>query len=512
MLKDLQDDADDRKRAHDDASCIEQNIPRVPLVLPRLVDGLCAHGKKIMKSLSTSQECIGAVAMLLGDCLTQTWEWRAIQLLHPSEMQQVRENTNSNASDDDTPISPCQCGKQSQLRVFMSRTQDGHTPLMLAALNGHDDCVKLLLQEGASVMMKTTHAVTAQHLAATQGFNAVLEVLLQDPACDFAVTELHGNHILHQAVCNGHPACVRVALHNFSSKEATHSTFIDAVNDVGYSPLLLAARHGQADCIMELVGVKASTSLKSPDGYSSLHLAAVNGHAPCISSLLTSITGVELHAAKDELDSLYKRLKGVERRIAQCELDELRAVNVWSMDKCENTKQLIEQAEQLVMETKLNASILEADIVRSQQRIQELEQCMSRDATPLRSIDIDEFIDGHTALHLAAMANAPQCVEVLLKFRAQINLRNKNSLTSCLIASLNGHYEVVDVLARCGADMALIGHEVVQGSIMHEQLPETGCSGTLYSGYSSPEWTRRRGSPAWSRRREMIGQQSMHPG
>ena len=57
------------------------------------------------------------------------------------------------------------------------RDQDGMTPLMLAAMNGHDVCAKILLEKGADVKIHV-YGFTALHFAAKKGYHRCIEVLL----------------------------------------------------------------------------------------------------------------------------------------------------------------------------------------------------------------------------------------------------------------------------------------------------------------------------------------------
>jgi uncharacterized protein len=55
---------------------------------------------------------------------------------------------------------------------------DKNTPLHLAAMHGHADTAKLLLDDGANVNALNTAGMTALHLAAKAGFLDVVKVLV----------------------------------------------------------------------------------------------------------------------------------------------------------------------------------------------------------------------------------------------------------------------------------------------------------------------------------------------
>ena len=60
----------------------------------------------------------------------------------------------------------------------------GFTVLMLAAGNGHERVVELLLRRGAKVNQQSSDGLTALTLAATQGHERVVDMLLRHGAED----------------------------------------------------------------------------------------------------------------------------------------------------------------------------------------------------------------------------------------------------------------------------------------------------------------------------------------
>ena len=61
--------------------------------------------------------------------------------------------------------------------------------------------------------------------------------------------------------------------------------------------------------------------------------------------------------------------------------------------------------------------------------------------------------DGWTALMLASLNGHQQVVELLLKQHADINTQNEGGWTALMIASLNGHHQIVELLVKEHADI-----------------------------------------------------------
>ena len=61
--------------------------------------------------------------------------------------------------------------------------------------------------------------------------------------------------------------------------------------------------------------------------------------------------------------------------------------------------------------------------------------------------------DGFTPLHLAASEGHAQLIEILVKFKAQVDARTNNFRTPLHIACLRGNLSVVQSLVQHGADV-----------------------------------------------------------
>ncbi|KAJ3609681.1 hypothetical protein NHX12_024194 [Muraenolepis orangiensis] len=197
---------------------------------------------------------------------------------------------------------------------------NGQTPLMLAVLSGHTECVYSLLSQGASVAAKDRWGRTALHrgrgasvcvrdvrgrtpvhLAAACGRVGALGVLLQaSSSSSHAPTQLTDNQgytPLHWACYNGYDGCVEVLLEHEAFRKIQGNSF---------SPLHCAVMNdneGVAEMLLDSLG-GAIVNTADSKGRTALHAAAFSDHVECVSLLLghgAHANSVDTHARSTAL-------------------------------------------------------------------------------------------------------------------------------------------------------------------------------------------------------------------
>uniref|UniRef100_A0A672L4G7 Ankyrin repeat domain 28 n=1 Tax=Sinocyclocheilus grahami TaxID=75366 RepID=A0A672L4G7_SINGR len=179
------------------------------------------------------------------------------------------------------------------------RDGKGQTPLMLAVLGGHTDCVYILLSEGASVEARDKWGRTALHRGAVMGQEACVEALLQHGS-SLLVQDSRGRSPMHLAAACGHVGVLRALL-------KTQKTVLVLKDNCGYTPLHWACYNGHDACVELLL---EHDVFQKPEGnsFSPLHCAVINDNesaaemlietlGPAIVNATDSQTRTPLHAA-----------------------------------------------------------------------------------------------------------------------------------------------------------------------------------------------------------------------
>ncbi|CAJ2505561.1 Uu.00g129550.m01.CDS01 [Anthostomella pinea] len=147
------------------------------------------------------------------------------------------------------------------------------TPVLLAAENGHEAVVRLLLDTGnVDPDSKDRDGQTPLSWAAEDGYEAVVRLLLDTGSVDPDSKDRYGRTPLSWAARNGYEAVVRLLLD-------TGNVDPDSKNSCGQTPLSWAARNGY-EAVVRLLLDTGSVDPDSKDRYGRTPLwwAARNGH------------------------------------------------------------------------------------------------------------------------------------------------------------------------------------------------------------------------------------------
>jgi ankyrin repeat protein len=189
-----------------------------------------------------------------------------------------------------------------------ARTREGVTPLQLAATNGNAPIIDRLLEAGADPNAALTPSGdTALMMAARTGKTDTIRVLVEAGADANATETWGGTTALMWAVSEGHAGATRMLIDAGADVNA-RSHYVAAANGRGFegrtplasatdakaaefasgwlTPLMFAAREGDAELARILVGSGADVDAVAGDGKTALAVAIFNGNYEVASYLV----------------------------------------------------------------------------------------------------------------------------------------------------------------------------------------------------------------------------------
>ena len=168
----------------------------------------------------------------------------------------------------------------------------GRTPLLRAAKEGHEVVVELLLMKRVDTDSKDENGRTPLASAAESGHEAVVKLLLATKRVNVDSKDVDGYTPLSWAAKNGHEEVVRLLVTervDTNSKDAKY----------GRTPLLWAAENGHEVVVKLLLATKrVNVDSKDVDGYTPLSWAAKNGHEGVV-RLLLAVDGIDVNSDDD---------------------------------------------------------------------------------------------------------------------------------------------------------------------------------------------------------------------
>ena len=198
-----------------------------------------------------------------------------------------------------------------------SKTREGDTPLMLAALNGKLRAVKWFLERGATVACEEKRGWNTLHHAAQGGDTDIISLIHTHlPNIDSKTRE--GDTPLMLAALNGKLRAVKWFLERGATVACeekrgwntlhhaaqggdtdiislihTHLPNIESKTGEGYTPLMVAALAGKLHAVKWFLEKGATVACESNRGWNTLHCAAKGGDTDIISLIHTHLPNID---------------------------------------------------------------------------------------------------------------------------------------------------------------------------------------------------------------------------
>ncbi|XP_013388856.1 serine/threonine-protein phosphatase 6 regulatory ankyrin repeat subunit B-like [Lingula anatina] len=328
--------------------------------------------------------------------------------------------------------------------------QDGSTPLHWAALGSGTQCVQLLLQHGADTSIQDMGGSTPLHIAARFGNTQCVQLFLQHGA-DTNIQDKGGSTPLHLEARFGNTQCVQLFLQ--------HGTDTSIQDEDGKTPLHLAALEGQTLCVQLLLQHGADTNIHDQGGNTPLHWAARDGRTQCVQLLLQhgADTNIEdkngwtpLHTA-----AVFGHAEWVQLLLQHGADTSIQDKYGWTplhqavrFDNTECVRLLLKHgADASIQDEKGNTPLHLA--VRDNRT-----QCVKLLLQHKADTSIQDE-HGKTPLHRAALGSRTQCFQLLLQHRADTSMQDKEGHTPFHLAARDGHTQIVQLLLQHGADTSI---------------------------------------------------------
>lgn len=318
----------------------------------------------------------------------------------------------------------------------------GATPLILASYLGYTDIVNALIEKGVDVKAKDdVDGCMAIHLAAANGKNEVIDILLD--------------------------------------KDASN---INDVDNKGNTPLHWASMKDRADTVSLLIENGADIEAKDIDNWTALHYAAAFASLQTVEALvdngadknsLTKDGNIPVNYAKDETIKTYLSGGKIGREDTE-EVVEEETKETAADETAENTETsetITEDELNNELDTTQNGSIVDPTVVDlDPKQLELLIAVKNNDIIAVNALLKENvnpnFVDeeGYSPLHRAVLNNNLDVVNVLFSYKdidTEIKLPYEASVddwylggaTPLLVASYTGNADIVNALIEAGSDI-----------------------------------------------------------
>lgn len=371
-----------------------------------------------------------------------------------------------------------------KFREVDSRSDNGQTPLMVAAEQGNLEIVQELIRRGANVNLDDIDSWTSLISAAKEGHIEVVQELLENNA-NVEHRDMGGWTALMWAAYKGRTEVARLLLEKEANPNITgqycvypiiwaagrghaeivhlllqHGAKVNCSDKYGTTPLIWAARKGHYDCVMHLLANGADVDQEGANSMTALIVAVKGGYTEVVKELLKRNPNVNM-TDKDGNTALAIAAKEGHTEIVQDLLDAGTYVNI--PDRSGETMLIgaVRGGHVEIVRALLNKY---ADIdVRGQDGKTALYWAVEKgNATMVRDIlvcnpDTESCTkDGESPLIKATKMRNIEIVELLLDKGAKVSAMDKKGDTSLHIAIRGRSRKLAELLLRNPKDGRLL--------------------------------------------------------
>ncbi|XP_034948756.1 serine/threonine-protein phosphatase 6 regulatory ankyrin repeat subunit A-like [Chelonus insularis] len=389
-------------------------------------------------------------------------------------------------------------------------TDNGQTPVHLAASHGNLTTLKLLLEDGGDPMHKSKNGETPLHLAcrdckslivcnlidfvkarkgidmATSYVNSVtnegasalhyaaqikpsevlelgedrtvVRALLNNGADVSLKTKQMQETVFHYCALAGNNQVLQEMISHMSATEIQKA--LNQQNIIGWTPLLIASHYGHMTLITTLLENHARVDVFDLEGRSALHLAAELGNLEVCDALLASKAFINSKSRVGRTPLHLAAINGCTYLVKSLIQDHGAVIDVLTLKKqtplhlaadtgqLEVCKLLIELGASCDATDDLGQKPIHAAAMNNYAEVVQL--FLQKHPNLVTAYTKD----GNTCAHIAAMQGSVRVIEELMKFDKKGVISARNELTDSTplqLAAKGGHAEVVRALVQAGA-------------------------------------------------------------
>ncbi|XP_066994986.2 uncharacterized protein [Anabrus simplex] len=330
-------------------------------------------------------------------------------------------------------------------------TNDGSTPLILAASKGHTDTIVALINLGADVNISRVDGASALHLAAENGHHHTVKYLIKYGA-NVNKGDNEGSSPLILAAKSGYTKIIFTLLQNGADA--------NSIDNEGYSSLHWSAKGGYVESLHWLIKAGVDVDMKNKEECTALHLAAEEGHDDCAKCLIEA--GADAEAINsDDATAVHLAAKNNSVHTLICLSANGANINVknnenatalhWACHKGNKAavKCLLELGAQTDAINTMGYSPLHIAVLGGHAGAV---KCLIESGVKVEG----DFCKHSPVLHIASRRGHTEVLRYLIDAGGDVNMPDKTGSTPLHWAAWGGHGETVDLLLRSGANTSLL--------------------------------------------------------
>ncbi|XP_068632382.1 serine/threonine-protein phosphatase 6 regulatory ankyrin repeat subunit B isoform X2 [Battus philenor] len=359
----------------------------------------------------------------------------------------------------------------------LRKTKSGETPLHMACRSCKPDVVRHLIdfvkenngetiatayidavdEDGASALHFACK-ITKEEVKTPSADREVVKCLMENGADVTLVTKHNHETVFHFCAIAGNNDVMTEMISDMSTADVSKA--LNKQNSIGWTPLLIACHRGHMELVNNLLTNHARVDVFDVEGRSALHLAAEHGYLQVCDALLTNKAFINSKARNGRTALHLAAMNGYAHLVKFLIRDHNAMIDVLTLKKqtplhlaaasgqIEVCKLLLELGANIDATDELGQKPIHA---AAQNNYSEVVQLFLQQHPNLVMATTK---DGNTCAHIAAIQGSVKVIEELMKFdrTGVISARNKlNDSTPLQLAAEGGHADVVRVLVRAGA-------------------------------------------------------------